>query len=156
MFVWGGVTESCGVFYSRVNLFSVNMISGVWHAHIADDKVKPTPCYGACSAVVGNTIYSYGGVTSESSYRTLDELYKLNIEEMRWRRVEIEGTKPAERWGAAMCCVNGKLIMMGGYGPMTSDKRRSQAEYKEDRSMRGYGCNNELWSFDGETGEMRY
>ena len=156
MFVWGGETKSRGVFHSRVNLFSVNMISGVWDAHTADAKDTPTPCQEACSAVVGNTIYSYGGLISVSPYRTLDELYKLNIEEMKWRRVEIEGTKPAGRSTAAMCCVNGKLIMMGGHGPMTSDRRHSQAEYKEDRSMRGYGWNNELWSFDGETGEMSY
>ena len=156
MFVWGGRTQSLGVYHSRVNLFSVNMISGVWDAHTADAKDKPTRCESACSAVVGNTIYSYGGVISVSPFRTLDELYKLNIEEMRWRRVEIEGTKPAGRCGAAMCCVNGKLIMMGGHGPMTSDRRHSQAEYKENPSRSGYGWNNELWSFDGETGEMSY
>ena len=156
MFVWGGETQSGDVFHSRVNLFSVNMISGVWDAHTADAKDTPTRCISACSAVVGNTIYSYGGLISVSPVRTLDELYKLNIEEMRWRRVEIEGTKPAGRWGAAMCCVNGKLIMMGGYGPMKSDRRHSQAEYKENPSRSGYGWNNELWSFDGETGEMSY
>ena len=154
MLVWGGETRSRGVFHSRVNLFSVNMISGVWHAHTANAKDKPTGCRAACSAVVGNTIYSYGGMISESPYRTLDELYKLNIEEMRWRRVEIEGTKPAGRSAAAMCCVNGKLMMMGGYGPMTSDRRHSQAEDKESRSMSGW--NNELWLFDPETGEMSY
>ena len=118
------------------------MISGVWHAHTAHAKVKPTPCAGACNAVVGNTIYSYGGMNSVSPYRMVDELYKLNIEAMRWRRVEIEGTKPTVRCGAAMCCVNRKLIMMGGYGPMTSYRRHSQAEYKENTSTSSNGCNN--------------
>ena len=156
MFVWGGASDSAGGFDYRVNLYSMNMISGVWDAYTAytaDANDTPTPCRSACSAVVGNTIYSYGGLTSIAPRRTLDELYKLNIKEMRWRRVEIEGTKPAGRWGAAMCCVNGKLIMMGGHGPLMPDRRHLQAEYQRDND---YCWNNELWSFDPETSEMSY
>ncbi|XP_062503379.1 uncharacterized protein LOC134180277 isoform X2 [Corticium candelabrum] len=152
MFVWGGRTAVVSEFHSRLNVLSVNMISGVWHAYTAATPDTPTPCTGACSAVSNNTIYSHGGRTSWSPLRRSEEMYKLNIEEMRWRRVETKGTKPAGRNAAAMCSVNGKLLMMGGHGSISLNKLHPQAEYKKDTGKLGEGRNNELWSFELESG----
>ena len=154
MFVWGGLTSRLDDdYHSRLDLFSVNMLTGEWHQHTVTPPDTPTPCEHACSAAIGNTIYSYGGWISFEPFRTCDELYKLNLEEMRWRRVEARGTKPEGRSGAGMCRLNGKLLLMGGYGPFPSQMaKHPQAQYKEDGSE-GCGWNNELFEFDPQTGE---
>ena len=152
MFVWGGQTRYPDQHHSRLDLFSVNMLTGEWHQHTVTPPDTPTPCQKACSAAIGNTIYSYGGVISYSPFRTCDELFKLNLEEMRWKRVEARGTTPEGRYGAGMCRLNGKLLLMGGFGPLPSQMaKHPQAQYKK----LGFGCgwNNELFEFNPETGE---
>ena len=154
MFVWGGNAGHCGEYCSRLDMFSVNMLTGEWHQHSISPQDAPPPCDGACSAAIGSTIYSYGGEINFFPYTTSDELYKLNLEDMRWRRVETRGKKPEGRDSAGMCSVNGKLLLMGGYGPfsLSSQRKHPQAEYKESDRV-GHGYNNELFEFDPQTGE---
>ena len=150
MFVWGGRTINLGQYHSRLDMFSVNMLTGEWHQHTVTPPDTPTPCERACSAAIGNTIYSYGGMIRWSPFRTCDELYKLNLEEMRWTRVEARGTTPEGRSGAGMCRLNGKLLLMGGYGPLA---KHPQAQYKKDKFIESRSFNNELFEFNPETGE---
>jgi N-acetylneuraminic acid mutarotase len=145
-FIWGG-RKSLGDYHSRLELFSVNMLNGKWHQQTVAPPDTPTPCEGACSAAIGNTIYSFGGWTSSGA---CDELYKLDLNEMRWRRVIGRGLKPERKHGAGMCTVEGKLLVMGGYGPMPK-ARHPQAEYKEDSYDNGFGWTNELSEFDPHT-----
>ena len=149
MFVWGGRTSKEGQYHSRLDMFSVNMLTGECHQHTVTPPDMPPPCHGACSAAIGNTIYSYGGKISSSPFRTCDELYKLNLDEMRWRRVSTRGTKPEGRSVAGMCSVSGKLLLMGGYGPLPSQTNHPQAQY----FGKDCGRNNELFEFDPQTGE---
>ena len=154
MFVWGGQTINYGQHHSRLDLFSVNMLTGEWHQHTVTPPDTPTPCQEACSAAIGNTIYSYGGHISWSPFRTCDELYKLNLEEMRWTRVEARGTTPKGRYAAGMCCLNGKLLLMGGFGPLPSQMaKHPQAQYKKSDTRKGHGWNSKLFEFDPQTGE---
>ena len=154
MFVWGGQTINYDQHHSRLDLFSVNMLTGEWHQHTVTPPDTPTPCEHACSAAIGNAIYSYGGLISCSPFRTCNELYKLNLEEMRWKRVEARGTTPEGRCGAGMCCLNGKLLLMGGFGPLPSQMaKHPQAQYKKNKAIEGRGRNNELFEFDPRTGE---
>ena len=152
MFVWGGRSKY-GKRHSRLDMFSVNMLTGEWHEHTVTPPDTPTPCVQACSAAIGNTIYSYGGLICRPPILTCDELYKLNLDEMRWRRVDARGTKPQGRCGAGMCRVSGKLLLMGGHGPLPSQTaKHPQAEYKRV-GLGGRGWNNELFEFDPQTGE---
>ena len=152
MFVWGGQTIELDYYHSRLDLFSVNMLTGEWHQHTVTPPDTPIPCERACSAAIGNTIYSYGGRISWSPFRTCDELYKLNLE-MRWTRVEARGTTPEGRSGAGMCRLNGKLLLMGGFGPLPSQMaKHPQAQYKKG-FYEGCGWNNELFEFNPETSE---
>ena len=154
MFVWGGRTIELGHNHSRLDMYSVNMLTGEWHQHSVTPPDTLTPCEQACSAAIDSTIYSYGGHISLSPFRTCDELYKLNLEEMRWRRVEAKGPKPEGRSGAGMCCLNGKLLLMGGYSPLPSQMaKHPQAQYKKGGFYEGCGWNNELFEFNPETGE---
>ena len=74
MFVWGGNTGNRDQHHCRLDMFSVNMMTGEWHQHTVTPPDTPTPCERGCSAAIGNTIYSYGGVSSYSPFRTCDEL----------------------------------------------------------------------------------
>jgi N-acetylneuraminic acid mutarotase len=123
------------------------MLSGEWREHTATPPDTPTPCHGACSAAIRNTIYSFGGWTSSKKHS--DEFYKLDLDEMRWRKVEGGEIKPEGREGAGMCRVNGnsKLLLMGGYGRLPHTKH-PQAQYKDNEHENGFGWNNELFEFD--------
>jgi hypothetical protein len=153
MFVWGGRTEKHNCYHSRLSIFGMNMLTGVWSEHSITPPVEPPPCDEACCGIIGNTIYSFGGEISFSPYKASNELYKLNLEERQWRRVDTKGTRPEGRVGAAMCNMNGKLLLMGGHGPLPSVRRHPVADYKEDNNLSEYcGWNNELFEFDPETG----
>ena len=153
LFVWGRMTDADGRYHSQSSFFSVDMLTGEVYPHNVTPSDTLPPCEGACSAAIGNTIYSYGGKISWSPYKTSDELYNLNLEDMKWRRVEATGTKPEARFGAGMCRVNGKLLLMGGYGPLPSERKHPQAEYKESTQVIGHGRSNDLFEFDPQTGE---
>ena len=152
MFVWGGNTDKPGQCHSRLDVFSVSMLTGEWYQHTVTPPDTLLPCREACSAAIGNTIYSYGGEISLSPWRTCNELYKLNLEEMRWRRVQAKGMKPEGRNAAGMCRLNGKLLLMGGYGPLPSQTKHPQAQYKKGSVGESCGWNNELFDFDPQTG----
>ena len=67
--------------------------------------------------------------------------------------MEARGTTPEGRYGAGMCRLNGKLLLMGGFGPLPSQMaKHPQAQYKKLGSE-GCGWNNELFEFNPETGE---
>ena len=153
MFVWGGNAGSVGQHHSRLDMFGVNMLTEEWHQHDVTPPDTPPPCERSCSAAIGNTIYSYGGVISFQPFRTSDELYKLNLDVMRWRRVTTRDTKPEGRCGAGMCSMNGRLLLMGGHGPLPSQMKHPRAEYKKGGLGEGCGWNNELFEFDPKTGE---
>ena len=157
MFVWGGTSEPLQ-YHSRLDMFNVNMLTGEWHQHTVTPPETPTPCQQACSAAIGNTIYSYGGLTRKTlcgDYTFYDQLYKLNLKEMRWRTIEDTGTKPKGRCGAGMCSMNGKLLVMGGYGVLPSQvTKHRQAQYKKGGwGGKHNGWNNELYEVNPQTGE---
>ena len=160
--VWGGNAGShghyhSGHYHSGHDMFTMNMLTGEWHQHNATLPYTPPPCEQACSCPIGNTIYSYGGEINYSPCRTSAELYKLNVEDCdihaRWERVETGGTKPGGRRGAGMCSANGKLLLMGGFGPIPSERNHPQAEYKMCATGKGHGWNSELFEFDPSRGE---
>ena len=144
LFIWGGNTGRLGQYHSRLDMFSVNMRTGKWLKYnITSDT--PLPCQDACTATIGNTIYSYGGEIAWTPFRVSGELYQLHLKDMRWKKVKAKGTKPEGRNGAGICSVNGKLLLMGGYGPLPSERKHPQVEYEVTA---GYGWNNELFEFD--------
>ena len=152
IFLWGGHSGNCDEYHSSLDMFSVNMLTGEWHQHAVTPPDEVPPRQHACSATIGNTIYSYGGLISYRPFRTCEELYKLTLEKMRWRRLETKGVKPEGRHRAGMCSVNGKLLLMGGYGPLPSQMKHPQAQYKNDRYNEDRAFNNELFEFDPQTG----
>jgi hypothetical protein len=153
VFIWGGRKRNGG-YHSRLDLFGVNMATGMWEKHSVTPPDSPPPCDLACTAAIDNTIYSYGGQISRSPIKTSDKLYKLDMEEMRWRKVKGKRIKPEGRFGAGMCTVSGKLLLMGGYGPLPSESRKAHqtAQFKKNKYYKGFGWNNELFVFDPHTG----
>jgi hypothetical protein len=155
MFFWGGRQDHFGnMYHSHLDVFCVNMLTGKLHRHSVTPPDIPTPCQQACSAVVGNTIYSYGGRFRVFPSMACNELHKLDLDDMRWRKVEVRGMKPKGRYSAGMCQLKGNLMLMGGYGPVSSRKRHPQAQYGVGYNLGGesYKANNELFEFHPTTG----
>ena len=155
LFIWGGRANSIFFpYHSSLNVFSVRMPTGEWCQQNVTTSDRSLPCENACSASIGNTIYSYGGKAGENAVHVYAELYKLNSEDMSWTIVKTRGLKPEGRCGAAMCSMNRKLLLMGGYGPLPSKRKHPQAQYKSDSSMIDrVGWNDELFEFEPLTGE---
>lgn len=114
MIVWGGATnkhktDEC---HSRLHMFSVDMLTGKWRQHTAIPPDTPPPCIQACSAAIANTVYSYGGKTTSGMSH---ELYKIDLGDLRWRKINDRGNYPLASAGAKMCSLNGSLLLMGGY-----------------------------------------
>jgi N-acetylneuraminic acid mutarotase len=152
IFVWGGSTGDENLCHSRLDLFSLNILTGDWNRCALSPQDHPPLCSGASSTSIGNTIYSHGGVISKSPFTICDKFYKLNLEEKRWRKVESTGIQPEGRCGAKMCRVYDKLLLMGGYGSLPLKRYHPQAQYMEGGiGGVGYGWNNELLEFDPET-----
>lgn len=149
--VWGGERRN-GQFHSRLDIFSVDVLSGKWCQYPVTSTELLLPCKRACNAAIDNIVYAFGGVISFSPLKTCNDLYKLDLNELVWEKVECRGLKPIGRYGAGMCPVNGKLLLMGGYSKFPQTKH-PQAHYKEHRTNKGTGLNNELFEFDPLTGE---
>ena len=68
--------------------------------------------------------------------------------------MEIRGLKPEGICEAGMCGRNGKLLLIGGYGPLPSEIKHPQAGYKTTNSSRANcGWTDELFEFDPHTSE---
>lgn len=68
--------------------------------------------YGLSSALVGNQVFVFGG-SSPRKRRKLNKLYSLDLSQMEWRFVPIEGA-PSPRVYHNMALVNDSLYIYGG------------------------------------------
>ena len=80
LFVWGGKADTLRQ-HSCLDLFSVHLLTGEWCQQTVTSSGTVPPCNEACTAAIGNTMYSYGGKVNEGIVS--DELYKLNPKDMR-------------------------------------------------------------------------
>ena len=53
--------------------------------------------------------------------------------------------------------MNRKLLLMGGFGPLPSERKHPQAQYKSaGGELSHYGYNNELFEFDPQSGAKMF
>jgi hypothetical protein len=161
MFIFGGRDSTgTGDIVDFHHLISIDMLTGERNQHTVTPSESESPDLSslwACSASIGNTLYTYGGLIKWYPVTYSDELHKLNLDEMRWRRIDVKGIKPEKRMAAAMCKVKERLLLMGGYGPWPSqtnpNPNHSQAQYKKNKDDTVNCYNNELYQYDPSTGE---
>lgn len=63
------------------------------------------------SATIGTRLYLHGGCNSK---RMLDDLYLLEMEQMKWSELPATGSKPTPRYGHTLATHNNHLICFGG------------------------------------------
>ncbi|CAD7970553.1 unnamed protein product [Amoebophrya sp. A25] len=63
------------------------------------------------SVTVGTRMYLHGGCTQR---RVFDEVYLLELEQMKWSELPATGTKPSGRYGHSVVHHNNHLICFGG------------------------------------------
>ena len=144
LLVWGGGLVEDGVkkMLSRCECFTMDLHSQQWSQNMVNTQDEPTPCVDAECAVINNTVYSFGGWSSNKGRSgCLNETVSLDCAKMTWKKLEIKGDKPTARRSCGLCAVGEKLVMYGG---MISHTDRMNlpggVQYKD-------GYVNDCWEF---------
>lgn len=115
LIMFGGerYTGDRATFYSDLYVFNVE--KSTWNRY--DSPTRPPPRSSHASAVYKHFMYVFGGEFSNpslSQYRHYRDLWRLDLSDMSWERVEVRGG-PSARSGHRMCVISGKLVVFGGF-----------------------------------------
>eukprot|EP00178_Gracilaria_changii_P027949 TRINITY_DN935_c0_g1_i2.p2 TRINITY_DN935_c0_g1~~TRINITY_DN935_c0_g1_i2.p2 ORF type:complete len:645 (+),score=134.57 TRINITY_DN935_c0_g1_i2:99-2033(+) len=97
------------------DLYVYNILKNSWTKY--DSPNRPPPRSSHAVAVHKNMMYIFGGEFSNPSltqYRHYRDLWRLDLEDMSWERIELRGG-PSGRSGHRMCVANNRLIVFGGF-----------------------------------------
>lgn len=93
----------------------------------------PTARTGHASAVIGTTLYIYGGDNNGGTF--MNDFYSVDLSKtsLAWKRLSPTPAPALKRTGAAMAAYNGKLYMFGGIemtpGTNSSEEKNDLYEY---------------------------
>eukprot|EP00638_Chattonella_subsalsa_P008261 CAMPEP_0117740486 /NCGR_PEP_ID=MMETSP0947-20121206/4371_1 /TAXON_ID=44440 /ORGANISM="Chattonella subsalsa, Strain CCMP2191" /LENGTH=368 /DNA_ID=CAMNT_0005556611 /DNA_START=2084 /DNA_END=3187 /DNA_ORIENTATION=- len=144
---------------------------GVWSKHTLNDSNYCESRSGHDVAIVGNTLYMFGGCAGDCHYRkVLNDLKTFDFVKRKWSFIEGIGKYPAARASFAMCRgpSNECLFISGGtaqehvfgdlfeYNVLTSSWTELQDD-KEESSCKFYGQSmccyeDNIYFFGGSTG----
>jgi N-acetylneuraminic acid mutarotase len=82
-----------------------------------DSATRPPPRSGHAVCAHRSFMLLFGGEFSNpslSQYRHYRDLWRLDLEDMSWEKLDVRGG-PTARSGHRMCVAHGKLIVFGGY-----------------------------------------
>lgn len=97
------------------DLYVYNVEKKTWTRY--DSPNRPPPRSSHAVAVHRNMMYIFGGEFSNpslSQYRHYRDLWRLDLSDMSWERIDIRGG-PTARSGHRMCVVDNKLVVFGGF-----------------------------------------
>lgn len=98
------------------DLWVVDTDSMQWHKPSAEGRA-PSARYGHAAAVVGTSVYVFGGKGPGSSVH--NDLHRLDVERWTWSLVPSTTAPPLGRFGHSMAAVGDKLVMFGGWDGST-------------------------------------
>ncbi|XP_062515233.1 kelch domain-containing protein 2-like isoform X2 [Corticium candelabrum] len=155
LFVWGGVQShnaqrSTVKFADRRDVWCFDTNACRWNKKRAKAETKsdvPPPCVDARCAVVDGTVYSFGGCSDVKSWSCLNDVYALDLDELRWTRVAVEGDRPTRRTACGMCSVQGGILVVGGYGRRIEGRLAVGARFIENPDYPQNGWSNEVLMF---------
>lgn len=115
LIIFGGerYTGDRASFFNDLYVFNAEKRS--WARY--DSPNRPPPRSSHAAALHKNWMYIFGGEFSNpslSQYRHYRDLWRLDIEDMSWERIDIRGG-PTARSGHRMCVVDSKLLVFGGF-----------------------------------------
>lgn len=97
------------------DLYVFNVEKKMWTRY--DSPNRPPPRSSHAAVVYRNMMYMFGGEFSNpslSQYRHYRDLWRLDLTDMDWERIETRGG-PTARSGHRMCVVDNKLVVFGGF-----------------------------------------
>lgn len=125
LFIVFGGTYFKDKFQYLNDLWVIDTDAMEWHKPKAAGKA-PSPRYGHAAAVVGTSVYVFGG--SGPSGAIHNDLHRLDVVRWTWSLVPSTTAPPLGRFGHTLAAVGDKLVMFGGWD--------------------GSSAFNDLWVFD--------
>ena len=123
---------------SRCECFTMDLHSKQWGRKYDNKQDEAAVCGLSQCVVIGSMAYSFGGLCSDKGRCVyLNETFSLDCERMRWKKVEVKGSKPSARSSCGLCAAGEKLVMYGGF---VSQADRGGVQYKNY-------CINDCWEF---------
>lgn len=106
-------TGERGSFFNET--FVYNVEKKTWTRY--DSSTRPPPRSGHAACMYKNFMFVFGGEfgnPSLRSYRHYRDLWRLDLTDMSWERMDLRGG-PSSRSGHRLCVVKNKLVVFGGY-----------------------------------------
>ena len=141
-YVWGGRTEDFSK--EKVSASSVYRFDPLLESWSENKPPPPGLFAGSCTST-SDHLYLYGG-QDESHYQ--GSLHQLDTKSWSWKQLSSAG--PMRKSECGMVTYGNMLILFGGYG-VPSGPTQPGAQFLED--IDGWGCTNELHTFDLKEGE---
>ena len=125
------------------------------HEWTTQDTYSDIPRMGQGSffAIIGKSLYIYGGMNDEDHF---DRLYQLDLESYHWRRLPDEFGPSPKAFGGMVAHEN-RLLMFAGAGSRMLRESEKGASFVDDKSFNhefGTGWNNALHEFDTIRSEL--
>ena len=122
--VWGGKHRKRGngrwIFCDPKTVYC--HLDGIWMKKITKGEVPP-PTTNLAAGIIGDDMYVACGRTGlldvSQTYdikQTSDTIYKLDLNQWIWTKLEPEGTKPLKSHGMASWVTGERLFLFGGVG----------------------------------------
>ncbi len=107
VYTWGGESHS--------DLQTIEVFNGEYRKVTTTGDGPVCVEYAAC-AVVGKTIFHWGGHERGSDRPTSNDLYCITVGEWEWRKVQVTNPQdaPPPKWGSRMVALGDKLVVVGG------------------------------------------
>lgn len=117
------------------DLYVYNVDKKTWARY--DSPNRPPPRSSHAAALHRNMMYIFGGEFSNpslSQYRHYRDLWRLDLTDMTWERIDIRGG-PTARSGHRMCVVENKLVVFGGFFDTGYENKYLNDMYYVDLSL---------------------
>ena len=122
--VWGGIKRGDGngrwKFCDPETVYC--HLDGIWMKKITSGEVPP-PTAGSVAGIIGDDMYVACGRTglldvsiTFDMMQNSDTIYKLDLNEWMWTKLEPGGTKPLKSCGMASWVTGERLFLFGGSG----------------------------------------
>ena len=118
-----------------------------WSKQVVSGDI-PSQCRGSFHAVVGNTLYLFGGY-NENGFS--NSLYALNLDTFKWSELDCQSCVPTPKFLGRMVAFGKRLVTFGGCGVGDKFNEDLGAEFLPDDSFGnflGSGWNNALHEYN--------
>ena len=86
---------------------------------VIPDGIQPSGRGGASVVYVDNKMVFFGGhfFEGDNKFTYLDETWVLDVEKLKWRKINCNGQIPGPRYGHSAQLIGSRMFIFGGKGP---------------------------------------